>query len=152
MNNIVRSIKMNAEISLTFAKSSESFPDLLQLAGNFISDFKLMPNHFGQLKVTMEPAKNLHLNISSIWESNWLRIIIPFGEIYNDIFKNVDGFYSLDASLTYEIGNNLSTFLKVTNLFDEKYGGPVYSELASPLPYSPQAGRTISVGLTYRLN
>ncbi|MBE0676703.1 MAG: TonB-dependent receptor [Bacteroidales bacterium] len=150
--NIVRSINLNAELSLTFAKSSESFPDLLQLAGSFLSDFKLMPNHFGQLKVTMEPAKNLYLNITSIWESNWLRIIIPFEEIYNDIFKNMDGFYSLDASLTYEIGNNLSTFLKVTNLFDEKYGGPVYSELATPLPYSPQAGRTISVGLTYRLN
>jgi hypothetical protein len=28
----------------------------------------------------------------------------------------------------------------------------VYSETASPLPYSPQAGRTISLGLTYRLN
>ena len=100
----------------------------------------------------MEPAKNLHLNITSIWESNWLRIIIPFEEIYNDLFKNMDGFYSLDASLTYDVSTNLSTFLKVTNLFDERYGGPVYSETATPLPYSPQAGRTISLGLTYRLN
>jgi outer membrane receptor for ferrienterochelin and colicin len=151
-NNIVRSVKLNAELSLTFAKSSESFPDIFQLAGNFISDFTIMPNHFGQLKVSMEPAKNLHLNITSIWESNWLRIIIPFEEIYNDLFKNMDGFYSLDASLTYDVGTNLSTFLKVTNLFDERYGGPVYSETASPLPYSPQAGRTVSLGLTYRLN
>jgi outer membrane receptor for ferrienterochelin and colicin len=151
-SNIVRSINLNAELSLTFAKSSESFPDIFELAGNFISDFTLMPNHFGQLKISMEPVDNLYLNITSIWESDWLRLVIPFEELYNDLFKSVDGFYTMDASLTYQISPNLRTFLKVTNLFDERYGGPVYSETNTPLPYSPQAGRTISVGLTYRLN
>jgi outer membrane receptor for ferrienterochelin and colicin len=152
LTDLVRSVNLNAELSLTFARSSESFPDIFELAGDFISDFTLMPNHFGQLKVSMQPARNLNLNITSIWESNWLRILIPFEEIYNELFKNIDGFYSMDASLTYNVGTNLSTFIKVTNLFDERYGGPVYSETATPLPYSPQAGRTISLGLTYRLN
>lgn len=152
MNDLVKSINLDTELSLTFAKSSESFPDVFELAGKFISDFNLMPNHFGQLKVTMEPAKNLFLNITSVWESNWLRIVIPIEDLYNELFRDVDGFYSMDISLTYKVGTNLSTFLKVTNLFDERYGGPGYSELATPLPYSPQAGRTISAGLTYRLN
>lgn len=152
IRNLVRSVRLNAELSLSFAKSSEKFPDVLELAGEFFSDFTLMPKHFGQLKVTMEPAPNLYLSLTSIWESNWLRIIMPFEELYNELFKNVDGFYSMDASLTYRIGSNLSTFIKVTNLFDERYGGPVYSELGASLPYSPQAGRTISAGLTYRLN
>lgn len=152
INNLVQSVKLNAELSLTFAKSSDKFPDVFEIAGKLISDFTLIPNHFGQLKVTMEPAKNLTLNIISIWESNWLRILIPFEEVYNDLFKNVDGFYAMDLSLTYRVSENLRTFMKVTNLFDERYGGPIYSELSTPLPYSPQAGRTISVGLTYRLN
>ncbi|MDX9929920.1 MAG: TonB-dependent receptor [Bacteroidales bacterium] len=152
IRNIVKKINLNAELSLTLARSSEKFPDVFEMAGQFLSDFTLMPNHFGQLRVTMEPAENLFLNITSIWESNWLRIIMPFEELYNDLFKGVDGFYSMDVTLTYSIGSNLNTFLKVTNLFDERYGGPVYSELGTPLPYSPQAGRTISAGLTYRLN
>ncbi|MFO7573983.1 MAG: TonB-dependent receptor [Bacteroidales bacterium] len=152
VNDLVKSINLDAELSLTFAKSSETFPDVFELAGKFITDFNLMPNHFGQLKVTMEPARNLFLNITSLWESNWLRIVIPIEELYNELFRDVDGFYSMDVSLTYKVGTNLSTFLKVTNLFDERYGGPVYSELGTPLPYSPQAGRTISAGLTYRLN
>jgi len=152
VNNLVNSIKLNAELSLTFAKSSESFPDVLEIAGKLITDFTLIPNHFGQLKVSMEPARNLNLSIISIWESNWLRILIPFEELYNELFRNMDGFYSMDASLTYRVSDNLRTFVKVTNLFDERYGGPVYSELAAPLPYSPQAGRTISIGLTYRIN
>ncbi len=152
INDLVKSINLDAELSLTFAKSSETFPDVFELAGKFISDFNLMPNHFGQLKITMEPARNLLLNITSVWESNWLRIVIPIEELYNELFRNVDGFYSMDFSLTYNVGSNLSTFLKVTNLFDERYGGPVYSELGTSLPFSPQAGRTISAGLTYKLN
>jgi hemoglobin/transferrin/lactoferrin receptor protein len=151
-SNIVKSVKMNAELSLTFARSSESFPDIFELAGNVIGNFKLSPNHFGQLKISMEPAKNLYLQVTSIWESSWLRVIIPFREIYSEIINDVDGFYSMDVVANYRIGPNLNSFIKVTNLFDERYGGPVYSGMNSPLPYSPQSGRVIQAGLTYTLN
>jgi outer membrane receptor for ferrienterochelin and colicin len=143
---------MNTELSLTFAKSSQKFPDIFQIAGNFLSDFKLMPNHFGQLKISMQPAKKLYLQVSSIWESSWLRLIIPFKELYRGIIKNVDGFYSMDVVANYRIGNNLNSFIKVNNIFDERYGGPVYSGMNTPLPYSPQTGRSIQIGLTYTLN
>ena len=100
----------------------------------------------------MEPVKNLHLHVTSIWESTWLRLIIPFEDLYNNIFKPVDGFYSMDVVVHYNISKNLSTYLKVYNLFDEKYGAPGYSELNYSLRYSPQMGRNIHVGLTYTLN
>ncbi len=155
-NNLVSTINLDAELSLTFATSSETFPDLIEIAGNTLSDFTLMPNHFGQLRLSMQPAREqlpgLRLNIVSIWETNWLRVIIPFEEIYNELFRSVDGFYSMDASVSYSVSRNLVSYVKVTNLFDERYGGPVYSEINTPLPYSPQAGRTISVGLSYRIN
>ena len=96
-----------------------------------------MPNHFGQLKVSMQPAKNLYIQISSIWESSWLRLVIPFKDLYKEIINDVDGFYSMDAVAHYRIGNNLSSFLKVSNIFDEKYGGPVYSGMNAALPYNP---------------
>jgi outer membrane receptor for ferrienterochelin and colicin len=152
INDIVSSIKMNAEISLTFAKSSHKVPNLFDIAGSFLSDFKLMPNHFGQLRVSMEPTRNLYIQITSIWESSWLRVILPFKELYSEFIKNADGFYSMDLVADYKIGNNLSSFLKVTNVFDERYGGPVYSGMNTPLPYSPQTGRHFQIGLTYTLN
>jgi len=153
-NDIVKSINMDAEVNLTFAKSSQSLPDILELAGNYLtlSNFKLVPNHFGQMKISMEPAKNLYLQVSSIWESSWLRLIIPFKELYEDIIKEVDGFYSMDVVANYQVGSNLSTFIKVRNVFNEKYGGPVYSGMNTPLPYNPQTGRTIQIGLSYKLN
>ncbi len=150
--DLIKSIHMDAELSLTFAKSSTSFPDLFQLASNYLNNFKLIPNHFGQLKVSMKPSKNLYIQVTSIWESSWLRIIIPFKELYNEIIKDVDGFYSMDVVANYRIGTNLSSFVRINNIFDEKYGGPAYSGMNTPLPYNPQSGRNIQIGLTYSLN
>jgi outer membrane receptor for ferrienterochelin and colicin len=152
MNDIVKSIHVNAELSLTFAKSSEKFPEIFQIAGNYLSNFKLIPNHFGQMKISMQPTKNLYLQITSIWESSWLRLIIPFKELYKEIIKDIDGFYSIDVVANYKIGINLNSFVKINNIFDEKYGGPGYSGMNTPLPYDPQMGRSIHVGLTYTLN
>lgn len=152
--DIVRKIKMNAELSLTFAKSGASaeFPDIFKIAGNFLSDLSLTPNHFGQLKISMEPVKNLHLNVATSWESNWLRLVIPIEKLYNKLFGDVPGFYTMDVVADYGISDNLHAFVKIYNLFDEKYGGPVYSVINAALPYSPQNGRQFRVGLTYTLN
>jgi len=152
MNNIIKSIHMNGELSLTFATSSEKFPEIFKIAGNYLSNFKLIPNHYGQLKVSVQPTKNLYLQVTSIWESSWLRLIIPFKELYKEIIKNIDGYYSMDVVANYRIGTNLSSFLKINNIFDERYGGPGYSGMNTPLPYDPQMGRSIHFGLTYTLN
>ena len=152
MNDIVKSIHMNAELSLTFAKSSEKFPEIFRIASNYLSNFKLIPNHFGQLRVSMQPAKNLYLQVTSIWESSWLRLIIPFKELYKELIKDIDGFYSMDVVANYKIGINLNSFIKINNVFDERYGGPGYSGMNTPLPYDPQMGRSIHFGLTYSLN
>jgi len=156
MNDLVKSIHLNGELSLTFATSSQKFPELLDIAGDYISDyisnFSLIPNHFGQMKVSMQPAKNLYLQVTSIWESSWLRLIVPIKEIYEEIFRDFDGFYSMDAVVNYKFGANLNGFIKVNNIFDERYGGPVYSGMRTPLPYNPQTGRSIHFGFTYILN
>jgi hypothetical protein len=143
---------MNGELSLTFATSSQKFPELLQIATNYISNFKLIPKHFGQMKISMRPAKNLYIQATSIWESSWLRILVPIKEVYKDLFKNFDGFYSMDIVANYKFGINLNGFIKVNNIFDERYGGPGYSGMKTPLPYNPQTGRSIHLGLTYTLN
>lgn len=152
MNDIVKSIHMNAELSLTFATSSEKFPEIFQIAGNYLNNFTLIPNHYGQMKISMQPTKNLYLQVTSIWESSWLRLVIPFKELYKEIIKDIDGFYSMDVVANYKIGINLNCFIKIDNFFDERYGRPGYSGMNTPLPYDPQMGRSIHIGLTYTLN
>jgi outer membrane receptor protein involved in Fe transport len=143
---------MDAEISLTFAKSTTSDPNVFDIAGSFLTDFTLTPKHFGQFKLSMEPVKNLYVQISSIWESSWLRLLIPFKDIYSSLVSDVDGYYSMDFVANYRFGSNLSSFIKIRNIFDEKYSAPGYSGMNTPLPYNPQARRTFMVGFTYNLN
>jgi outer membrane receptor protein involved in Fe transport len=156
LNEIVKSIHLNGEVSLTFGTSSEHFPELLQIATSYatdyISNFKLLPSHYGQMKISCEPVKNLYIQASSIWESSWLRLIIPIKSVYEDIFKDVGGSYSMNAVINYKFGLNLNGYIKINNIFDERYGGPVYSGMKTPLPYNPQTGRSIHLGLTYTLN
>lgn len=150
--DLIESIHLSGELSMTFATSSQKFPEILEIAGDYISNFKLIPNHFGQMKISLQPFRNLYIQTTSIWESSWLRIIVPIREVYEELFSDVDGFYSMDVVANYKAGANLSGFIKVNNIFDEKYGGPVYSGLNTPLIYNPQAGRSIHFGLTYSLN
>ncbi|MFZ5942449.1 MAG: TonB-dependent receptor plug domain-containing protein [Bacteroidota bacterium] len=149
---LIESVHLDAELSLTFAKSSEQFPDLIKIAGDFLSDFTLTPNHYGQLKVSMKPAPQLYISVSSIWESNWLRVLIPFEEIYNELFKNVDGFYTMDVTASYIFNENLHAFVQVNNVFNEEYGGTSMSWLTGRLPYTPQLRRNIRFGINFTLN
>ena len=111
-----------------------------------------MPNHFGQLHISMKPIPDLYLSISSIWEGDWLRVLVPIEDIYNDIFKDADGFYTMDILARYRFNSDLSMFFKVNNLFDEKYGGIAISKMNAALPYNPQLGRNIRFGITYTWN
>jgi outer membrane receptor for ferrienterochelin and colicin len=150
--DIVKSIHLDGELSLIFANSSKEFPEILRIASDYITNFKLIPKHNGQLKVSMRPTKNLYLQLTSIWSSSWLRVLIPFKSIYEQLLKDYDGFYSMDVVANYKIGQNLNAFVKANNLFDERYSGPFYSGMNTPLSFNPQTGRTISFGLTYTLN
>jgi outer membrane cobalamin receptor len=150
--DIIKSVHLSGELSVTMAKSSYNFPELLQMAGDYLNNFRLIPRHNGQLKVSARPARNLYVQITSVWSSSWLRVIIPVRSLYEELLKDYDGFYSMDLVADYKIGLNLNAFFKVNNLFDEKYGGPFYSGMNTALPYSPQSRRSISFGLTYTLN
>ena len=111
-----------------------------------------MPKHSGKLKVSLYPTKKLYVNVESLWMTSWLRVLIPFEKLYKDLFKDADGYYSLNASANYYISDDLNVFLKVTNLFNEKYGSVNAVILEENLVYNPQLRRSIRFGLSYRLN
>jgi hemoglobin/transferrin/lactoferrin receptor protein len=151
-DDIIKSIHLNLELSLTFTMSSQKLPDFVKLASDYVSNFKLNPAHLGQLKISAQPLKNFYIQITNIWESSWLRVVMPVKEIYNKVVKDFDGFYCMDLVANYKFGTNLNGFIKVNNILDEKYGGPVYSGMRTSLPYDPQTGRSIQFGFTYTLN
>ena len=151
-DDIIKSIHLNLELSLTFTMSSQKLPDFVKLASDYVSNFKLNPAHLGQLRISSQPLKNLYVQLTGIWESSWLRVVMPVKDVYNKVIKDFDGFYCMDFVANYKFGTNLNGFIKITNILDEKYGGPVYSGMKTALPYDPQTGRSIQFGLTYTLN
>ena len=149
VENLVQSIKMNAELSLTFQERQDKLPNVRDIVVEY---FKLNPRHMGKLKISMEPFPGFYMYIESHWMTKWLRLLIPFESIYKEIFNESDGYYAMNVMTSYKISDNLNVFLKATNLFDEKYGGMNATFLEENLVYNPQLRRNISFGLSYKLN
>jgi len=147
-SDIISSIKMDAELNLIFTRISQKLPD----AETFFENFKLMPRHFGQLKISFYPVKKLYLRFENTWESKWLRNLFFLENIYKDLFRKVDGYFTLDALMSYSISPNLNGFIKITNFFNEKYGGLNVTGQKEDKLYNPQLGRNIRFGLSYSLN
>ena len=110
---------MNAELSLIFQERQDKIPNVREIVAEY---FTLTPRHMGKLKISMEPVDKLYVSIESHWMSKWLRLLIPFEGLYNDLFNNTDGYYAMNFMTSYMLSQNLNVFFKATNLFDEKYG------------------------------
>lgn len=146
--DIVKSIKLNAELSLTFTQKSEILPEI----GSILGSFELMPNHMGQFRVSFQPTDRFFVQFDNVWMSKWLRVLIPFEELYSDPYDEVDGYYTLDALINFSVSDKLRVFGKITNIFDEAYGGLNATGTDADLPVNPQLGRSIRAGLTYNFN
>jgi outer membrane receptor protein involved in Fe transport len=148
LDDIAKSINLDAELSLTFQERRNVIPNVQELVQEY---FELTPRHIGSLKVSMEPMKRMYLNIESHWMSKWLRVLIPFEGIYKEIFGDADGYYAMNVLLSYRLSNSLNVYVNVKNLFDEKYGSVSATFLDENLVYNPQLGRHIRFGLSYQL-
>lgn len=148
-SNIIESIKMNAEVSLTFQARQDKLPNVREFVAEYL---KLQPVHSGKLKLSMSPTDNVYLYIESHWMSKWLRLLIPFEALYDDLFGSTDGYYAMDAMGSYTLSDQLNIFVKVTNIFDEQYGIVNATILEENLVYNPQLRRTFRFGLSYKLN
>ena len=113
--------------------------------------FDLTPGESGKQKVSMEPIDKLYLNIESHWMSKWLKLLIPFEGVYKEIFGETDGYYSMNVLMSYRLSNSLNVYVKVINIFNEKYGSVNATYLDENLIYNPQLSRHIRFGLSYQL-
>jgi len=151
IENLIRPIQMDLEGSVTFTRQSQTVPGFKQIKEIFNS-FSLTPRHLGQYKISFIPFENVYIRLEGIWMSNWLKVIVPFQRVYDELFKDIDGFYKMDAVINYSFNRHLVSFIKIDNVFDEKFGGLNSGGLNNGLPYNPQFGRYVQFGLTYTLN
>ncbi len=149
--NLIPAIHLSTNFSYTFQIGTESLED----DRGTLNDYRQVPRRTLQWGISFTPFKKLYLNFDNVAMSGWYRkyisadIDIRRGE---DLFKAfISSYYTLDMTARYSFNKNLSTFLKVTNAFDAKYGGLNATGFDVDLKYTPQLGRNIQVGVSFKI-
>lgn len=149
--NLIPSINMNTNFSYTYQMGTES----LENDRGTLNDYRQVPRHTLQWGISFTPFKKLYLNFDNVAMSGWYRkyisadIDIGRGE---DLFRAfISGYYTLDMTARYSFNKNLSTFLKVMNAFDAQYGGLNATGFDVDLKYTPQLGRNIQLGVSFKI-
>jgi hemoglobin/transferrin/lactoferrin receptor protein len=149
--NLIPSIALNTNFSYTFQAGFESLDGD---RGN-INQQRQVPVHTLQWGISFSPFKKLYLNFDHIAMSGWFRKYIATDiDIRNleDLQRAfIKGYYALDMTARYSFNKNLSTFLKVTNVFDAQYGGLNATGFDVDLKYTPQLGRNVQVGVSFKI-
>jgi len=92
IKDLVSSIKLDAELSLSFLNRRDRLPNVTKLVQEY---FTLTPKHQGKLKVSFYPVDKLYIHMENTWMSKWLRLLIPVESLYDKLFKDVDGYYTI---------------------------------------------------------
>lgn len=149
--NLIPIISLNTNFSYTYQVGYEN----LENNRGTLNDYRQVPRHTLQWGISFNPFKKLYLNFDNVAMSGWYRkyistdIDIASG---TDLFKAfISGYYTLDMTARYSFNKNLSTFLKVTNMFDEQYGGLNATGFDVDLKYIPQLGRNIQFGVSFKI-
>jgi outer membrane cobalamin receptor len=143
INDIIEEWNLDLEGSAVFSERNTHLPHLRTIS-NWFLNFESAPKHFGKVKLSMEPVKNLYIGINSSWYSTWFRNIIHV--------QDVDGYFSMDFHTNYHLNSNLRIYIDMINLFDRKYYGSGTGLMGTNNTLNPQYRRNIRIGLTYKLN
>lgn len=150
--NLIPAIGLNTNFAYTYQIGSE----VLEANGGTLNNYRQVPNHTIQWGISFNPFKKLYLNFDNVMMSGWYRkyissdINIGRGD---DIFKAfIKGYYTLDMTARYTFNKNLASFIKITNMFDTQYGGLSATGFDVDLRYSPQLGRNVQVGVSFKID
>lgn len=157
-NLLPNRFRLYADLNLTYAKGKETLP---KNAGQ-LDDFRMMPRLSSQLNVAFYPHKSVYIRLENVLMSGWQSRFLPnvaLAELYEnfpdvtELIKDnryrVDGYYNLDVLVRILVNTNFDAFLKVKNVFNSEYGGIGATGLDADLPYNPQMGINVQVGLSY---
>jgi outer membrane receptor protein involved in Fe transport len=145
--NIIPAIALNTNFAYSYQIGFENLGD----SRGELNAHRQVPKHTLQWGISLNPFKKLYLNFDNVAMSGWYPKALNrnFSEDLSDDL--VKGYYTLDATARYSFNKNLSTFLRITNVFDEKYGGLNATGLDVDLKYTPQMGRNVQFGISFKL-
>jgi hemoglobin/transferrin/lactoferrin receptor protein len=145
-HDLVPSVKLNADLSVTHSKGREILPG----SDGAINDYRMVPEWIAQLRVNFSPLRNLVFHTEHILMSGWIRRYTPnLQALENPNYRN-DGYYTLDLVTSYQVDRQFRVYARVKNVLDAQYGGIGATGLDVDLLHNPQPGRNMQVGLSYR--
>ncbi len=159
--NLIPAIKLHTGIHLSYAKGAEELPEndrtitegigKLPNENRYINDFRMMPRWLGQLTIDFEPIPDIYFRLDHVITSSWIRRYIPDAASYQDPYYTVNGYYTLDMLGSYDLNKFLRVFIKAKNVFNTLYAGIEPTGVDIDLPYNPQPGRTMQIGLSFKM-
>lgn len=144
INNIISSIKLNANMGFSFSRANQILPDTLSF-----QEFKHIPISTGKIKLSMQPSKRFYFNALAYWSS---KTQLEFDITNMEDMMEIEGFFDLDIYTGFKFNKNITAFVKIINLFDTEYSGINATGHDIDLNYNPQLGRNIRFGMTFDIN
>ena len=154
MKNIISRIKLDIDFSVTYQKRTETTnPELLRY-----DNYRVQPNLIFQSLIKVNLYKNLQLVTSIYGNSSYDNV---YYEFYSEVFpgkefdtafngKNNSAIWS-DMSLNFSSGDNFTFYTRIRNVFNANFSGIQTADFFKGLYNMPQYGRTIEVGVSFKM-
>ncbi|TAF31523.1 MAG: TonB-dependent receptor [Cytophagales bacterium] len=149
LRDIIPAIQLNADFSYINNRGSETLPDN---AGE-LNDYRMVPRHFLQWNFSFQISQKIFMRVENVYSSSWIaRNVTSPEDLVKRSTSRAPGYRATDVIVRYNVSKQLSTFVKVINLWDRGYGGIDVTGFDVDLPYNPQLGRNIQMGINFELN
>lgn len=147
--NISEERELDLEANLNFNRGNEILP----FSGVRLEQVRMQPDFFGQVKISFKLLEKLYVNMNNLFSTAWLSrnlADVNRTDILNDRTK-VQGFYTFDLMGKFRMTSSFNAFAKIKNVLNRDYGGIGATGTFDDLIYNPQLGRTIELGMSYRM-
>lgn len=159
VRDIIPSIKLDARLSLHYARSTESFIGLnileLETSNSDINGLRAYPNFIGHLRFDLNPWRKLSLTFDNVLlsKSNSRNVVAIENSFLADDDSGhiIAGYYTLDIISSYRFSNNFLLYARISNVFNQKYGGIDANYSPDVLFINPQSLITFRIGVNYDL-
>jgi hemoglobin/transferrin/lactoferrin receptor protein len=146
--DLVPSIKLSTNFAYTFQVGVENLGD----NRGELNQYREVPMHTLQWGIAFNPIEKLYLNFDNVAMTGWYRRYFAPDVDFSDLSEQfINGYYTLDFIARYNFNKNISAFFKAMNVFDVKYGGINTSGLDVDLRYTPQMGRNMQIGVSFKM-
>ncbi len=151
--NLIPKWNFNIDGSFSYSQGTEVLPDdpLRANDGGTINEFRMIPRWSGKLNFDFSPYKNWYVRFENITMSSWQQRYTLNANQSNDASK-INGYYSLDVLTRYKLSQNVSSYIRVTNVFNQNYGGVDATGFDVDLRYNPQYLRMFQFGVNFNLD